>query len=259
MDERDHSDPHAPERSVVISGGNRGIGAALVEACAAHGWHVAFTFRQHEDEAAALAARVRDAHPEARILYARMDVRDSEAVEDTVSGFADELGSIDALVCNAGVSRNGLAFMLGDDAWDEVIDTNLSGAFRLCRAALPTMLAQRKGRILLMSSIVAAGATGQAAYAASKAGLVGLAGSLAREYGRRGVSTNVIMPGFFDTEMTRSQLSGANRDFAMQFCPMGRIGDLAELAEIVAFLLSDAAAYINGAAIPVSGGLGWVP
>jgi len=147
---------------------------------------------------------------------------------------------------------------MSDDEWHDVIATNLHGSFYVCRAFLPAMLANRFGRIVLISSIVHNGATGQSNYCASKAALHGLAGSIAKEYGRRGITANVVIPGFFDTPMTRETLPAANKEFWIKYCPAGRIGELDEIAKVVTFLASDGGGFINGQAIPVTGGLDWV-
>ncbi len=171
----------------------------------------------------------------------------------------DDFGTIQGVVCNAGVNINGLAASLGDDEWQTVIDTNLSGSFYVCRQLLPSMVKARKGRIVMISSLGRGGVTGQAAYAASKAGLLGLSSTLAKEYGRKGITSNVVVPGFFETDMTREGMSDANKKFWLEYCPVGRMGHLSEVASVVMFLLSDGASYVNGESIAVTGGLDWAP
>jgi NAD(P)-dependent dehydrogenase (short-subunit alcohol dehydrogenase family) len=146
---------------------------------------------------------------------------------------------------------------MSDEEWHDVISTNLHGSFYVCRAFMSNMLANRFGRIVLISSIVHSGASGQANYAASKAALHGLAGSIAKEYGRRGITANVVVPGFFDTPMTRETMPAVNKEFWLKYCPAGRMGDLGEVAKVVMFLASDGAGFINGQTIPVTGGLDW--
>jgi 3-oxoacyl-[acyl-carrier protein] reductase len=188
-----------------------------------------------------------------------LDVRDSAAVDRVADEVLSAFDGVAGVVPNAGVSLNGLAFSLTDDDWRTVLDTNLSGAFFVCRAFLPELVAQRHGRILLVSSVVAGGASGQAAYAASKAGLIGLGATLAKEYGPKGITTNIVAPAYFDTDMTRGTMSQGLTDYANSFCPVRRLGRLDELAKTMCFLLSDAAGYINGETIRVSGGLDWAP
>jgi NAD(P)-dependent dehydrogenase (short-subunit alcohol dehydrogenase family) len=148
---------------------------------------------------------------------------------------------------------------MSDEEWDTVIGTNLTGAFYTARHFLPSMVGNRFGRFIFMSSVGAYGVSGQANYAASKAGLIGLSSSIAKEYGRKGITSNCIVAGFFETDMTREGMSEANRAFWLQYCPQGRIGDANEAAKVVTFLASDRASFINGQAIPVDGGLTWAP
>jgi NAD(P)-dependent dehydrogenase (short-subunit alcohol dehydrogenase family) len=162
-------------------------------------------------------------------------------------------------VANAGVNVNNLAVSMSDAEWTTVIDTNLTGAFYVCRQFLPTFLGNGFGRIILISSIGAHGVSGQANYAASKAGLLGLSAALAKEYGRKGITSNVVIPGFFDTDMTREGMSESNRSFWLQYCPVGRVGDLGEVSKVVMFLASAAASFVNGQALGVTGGLDWAP
>ncbi|MCB9690163.1 MAG: SDR family oxidoreductase [Alphaproteobacteria bacterium] len=246
-------------RTVFVSGGSRGIGRALVLGAARAGYDVAFTWRSSEAAADEVLAACAEAAPERRVRAYPLDVRDADATEAVAERVLDDLGSVWGVVCNAGVSRNGLAFSLSDQDWREVLDTNLTGAFHVARAFLPELIGARGGRILFLGSITAPGATGQVAYAASKAGLLGLCGTLAREVGRKGVTANVVVPGYFETDMTREQVSASNHEFAHRFGPSGRGGEMAELTSTVLFLLSDGAAYVNGAQVPVTGGLDWVP
>jgi len=148
---------------------------------------------------------------------------------------------------------------MSDEEWQSVIETNLNGAFYVCRQFLPTFLANRFGRIILISSLGATGVSGQANYCASKAGLLGLSVTLAKEYGKKGITSNVISPGFFETDMTREGMSAQNREFWLKYCPLGRLGELPEIAELVTFLASPGGNYINGQEIRVNGGLGWAP
>lgn len=244
--------------AIFVSGGSRGIGAAIVEEAARQGYDVAFTYLGSEEKAAEVAKNA-SAAGDRRVRHYRMDVRDSANVDAVAERVLDDFGGIRAVVANAGVSVNGLLYSLDDDQWRLAIDTNLTGTFFLCRAFLPELVAQRAGRILMMSSIVAAGSTGQCAYAASKAGLEGLARSIAKEYGRKGITANVIVPGYFETDMTRETLGEGHKTYADRFCPVGRPGALSELAQVVVFFCGDAVSYVNGAAIPVTGGLDWAP
>jgi NAD(P)-dependent dehydrogenase (short-subunit alcohol dehydrogenase family) len=232
----------------------------VVLEAARSGWNVGFTYATREDAAAQVADAAREAGDGVRVACWPLDVRDADAVDAVVDAALSEFGSVQAVVCNAGVNLNGLAYAVSDEDWRTVIDTNLTGSFHVCRAFLPELVANRGGRILMMSSITAQGASGQAAYAASKAGIQGLAQTLAKEYGPKGVTTNVVVPGYFDTDMTRGDgMADTLRDFAVTYCPLRRLGELDELAKTVLFLAGDGAGFINGAVIPVTGGLGWAP
>jgi NAD(P)-dependent dehydrogenase (short-subunit alcohol dehydrogenase family) len=242
-----------------ITGGSRGIGAAIVREAAAAGHDVAFTYRTDEASAHAVRDAVRRANPSARVSAYRLDVRDSTAVEGVGDAVLDELGGVDVVVANAGVNVNGLAASLGDDEWHEVIETNLSGSFYVARQFLPQMVKNRFGRLVFVSSMGWTGVSGQVAYAASKAGLLGLSSTLSKEYGRRGITSNVIVPGFFETDMTDKDMSQDNRKFWLEYCPLGRLGELGELSQLVLFLASKGGGFINGEAIHVTGGLDWAP
>lgn len=221
-----------PDGCVVVTGGTRGIGAATAEALEADGWTVARLARSGGDE--------------------RADVADPEAVGTAFERIAERSGPIVALVNNAGLRDDGLALRMGAEQWSRVIDANLSGAFHCTRIALGSMLRARWGRIVNVSSIVAERANpGQANYAAAKAGLLGMTRTIAREMGRKGITCNAVVPGLIETEMTEgldSELLGA--------IPAGRVGQPADVAAAIAFLCSDAAAYVNGATLAVDGGLG---
>lgn len=243
----------------LVTGGSRGIGAAVVSAAAQAGHGVAFTYVAHADEAAAVERRARERHGAPCVRAYRMDVSRSDSVEEAGDSILDDFGRIDAIVSNAGINRPNLLVHMSDEDWHDVVSTNLTGAFYVARHFLPSMVAQRFGRLILISSLAHRGITGQANYCASKAGLHGLAWAIAKEYGRRGITANVVVPGVFDTDMTRHGLSTANRDFWLQYCPLGRLGTLDELSTLIAFLASDGAAFINGQEIAVHGGLDWAP
>jgi 3-oxoacyl-[acyl-carrier protein] reductase len=246
-------------RTVFITGGSRGIGRATALEAIRQGWQVAFTYVSNPEGAEETINQARAINPDATIRAWALDVRDSIAVDAVADSVMNHFDGIHAVVPNAGVSVNGLAYSLTDKDWNIVIDTNLSGAFYVCRAFLPELVANRWGRILFVSSIIAGGATGQVAYAASKAGLIGMATSLAKEYGPKGITTNVVAPAYFATDMTRDSMSEGLVDYANKFCPLRRLGDLDELAKTMLFLLSDAAGYVNGETVRVSGGLDWAP
>ena len=238
-----------------VTGGSRGIGESLVIEAARAGHDVAFTYLSSKERAERVLAGARDIAPKGHFEAYPLDVRNSAAVEQVGDRVLDDFGSVEVVVANAGVNLNGLAASMSDDDWRFVIDTNLTGSFYVCRQFLPTLVANRFGRIIFMSSLGKGGVSGQANYAASKAGLLGLSSTLAKEYGRKGITSNVVAPGFFETDMTRNGMSDRNRDFWINTCPLGRLGELPEVSKVVLFLASDGASFINGEVINVTGGL----
>jgi NAD(P)-dependent dehydrogenase (short-subunit alcohol dehydrogenase family) len=244
---------------LFVTGGSRGIGTAIVLAAIRAGHDVAFTYLQAEAEARGVVAKAKEINPDKRCLAYALDVRDSKQVDAVGEQVLSDLDTVDAVVSNAGVNRNGLAVSMSDDDWRFVIDTNLSGSFFVTRQFLPTFLANGHGRFILISSVAQGGISGQVNYSASKAGLVGLSGALAKEYGRKGITSNVVSPGFFGTDMTRETMSQKLKDYCGSYCPAGRMGELDEIASVVLFLASKESSYVNGQVISVTGGLDWSP
>ena len=242
-----------------VSGGSRGIGAAIVLQAARSGHDAAFTYVRNEAAANDVLRQAREIRPAGRYNAYQLDVSKSADVEKTSALALADYDTVDVLVANAGINQNNLIVSMSDDEWHAVLNTNLSGAFYLCRAFLPTFIANRYGRFILISSLGAGGVSGQGNYAASKAGMLGLSATLAKEYARKGITSNVISPGFFETDLTRAEMSKDNREFWLKYCPAGRLGELSEIAELVTFLASPAAAYINGQELRINGGLDWAP
>jgi 3-oxoacyl-[acyl-carrier protein] reductase len=234
---------------VLVTGGNRGIGAACVEWFLANGDQVATTYRS-EVPAPPIEAAVE------RFLPVRCDVRNAEEVEAAFAAIEARWGPVEVLVANAGITMDSLMLRMSDQAFVDVIDANLTGSFRVAKRAVAKMLRQHTGRIVFVSSVGAfMGLPGQANYAASKAGLVGMARAIAREVGSRQITVNVVAPGLIDTDMTA--VLGEDRMAAMTGqVPLGRVGSVQDVAAVVGFLASDAAAYVTGAVVPVDGGLG---
>jgi len=239
-----------PEGCALVTGASRGIGAAIAKSLAGDGWAVAVNYRSDADGAAAVVAAIEQAGGRAVALGA--DVAAPTAADELFAGAESHFGvPVLALVNNAGIAADNLFSMLGDDDWQRVIDTNLTGAFRLTRRALKAMMRARFGRIISISSVVGLRANpGQANYAAAKAGLIAMTKTVAVEVGRRGITANTVAPGWIDTDMTADVESGLTANI-----PARRAGTPEEVAACVSFLASDGAAYVNGAVLTVDGGL----
>jgi 3-oxoacyl-[acyl-carrier protein] reductase len=242
-----------------VTGGSRGIGAAIVLQAIREGHDVAFTYLGNEERAKQVEQQAAELRPESRCKAYQCDVRDSDAVERTGNQVLDDFDDLQVIVNNAAINRDNLAAYMSDEEWHDVLATNLHGPFYVCRHFLTTMLANRFGRIINISSVSATGATGQINYATAKAGLVGLTKSLAKEYGPKGITANLLIPGFFETEMTKETMSEESKFFWFKYCPVRRVGELDEISKVVTFLASEATSYINGAEINITGGLDYAP
>jgi 3-oxoacyl-[acyl-carrier protein] reductase len=229
-------------RSVLVTGGNRGLGLAIARRFAAAGDAVAATSRSGDEIPG--------------LMVAKCDVRDAASVDAAFKAAEDAHGPVEVVVANAGITDDQLLALMTEDSFMSVVDTNLTGAYRVAKRAVRPMMRLRKGRIIFISSVVGLlGSGGQANYAASKAGLIGMARSLARELGSRNITINVVAPGFADTDMTNA-LSEERKKAIISSVPLGRIASADEVAGVVQFLAGPDAAYITGAVIPVDGGLG---
>jgi 3-oxoacyl-[acyl-carrier protein] reductase len=230
-------------RVVLVTGANRGIGLATARRLADAGHRVAVTYRSDPPE-------------DPRLFAVRCDVTDPDAVEAAFAAIETELGPVEILVSNAGITRDGLVLRMSDDDFTTVVDANLTAGFRVAKRAVKSMMRARWGRIVFVSSVVGlAGQAGQANYAASKAGLVGLARSLAREFASRGITVNVVAPGPVQTDMIDA-LTDDQKAAIAQTVPLGRFASPEEIAATIGFVVGDDAGYITGAVIPVDGGLG---
>jgi len=242
-----------PERVALVTGGSRGIGRAACAELARGGWAVAINYRSDAEAAKETLELVEDAGAEGIVVQG--DVSRPDQVEAMFSHVEDALGAVGVLVNNAGVRADTLGARMSDEAWAEVLDTNLTGAFACCRRALRSMIRQRGGRIVNVASVAALrGSPGQANYSAAKAGLVGLTRSLAREVARTNVTVNAIAPGLIDTDLTIS-LTPQQRQQLVAEIPMGRAGTPEEIAHLIGFLCSDQASYITGAVLVADGGM----
>lgn len=229
-------------RTVLVTGGNRGIGYAIAEEFVAQGHRVAVTARSGEGPAGSLTVRA--------------DVTDAASVDAAFAEVEEKLGPVEVVVANAGITKDTLLMRMTDEEFDSVVATNLGGAFRVVKRANKGMLKARFGRIVLISSVVGLfGGAGQVNYAASKAGLVGMARSITRELGARGITANVVAPGFIETDMTAALPEAQQAEYKKSI-PAGRFASPAEVAKVVTWIAGDDAGYISGAVIPVDGGLG---
>lgn len=229
-------------RVVLVTGGNRGIGKSIAETFIAAGYKVAVTVRSGDGPAGALAVKA--------------DVRDAAALDAAFAEIEEKLGPVEILVANAGITKDTLLMRMTDEEFEEVIDTNLSGSFRVLRRATKSMIKGKFGRVILVGSVVALlGSPGQVNYSSSKSGLIGMARSLTRELAGRGITANVVAPGFIDTDMTAELGEELTAEYKKRI-PAGRFASPEEVAKVILWLASDDAAYISGAVIPVDGGLG---
>jgi 3-oxoacyl-[acyl-carrier protein] reductase len=229
-------------RCVLVTGGNRGIGLAIARRLAADGDNVTITSRSGE--------------PVEGLSVVRCDVTSAESVDSAFTSVEESAGPVEVVVANAGITKDQLLALMSEDTFSQVLDTNLTGAYRVAKRAVRPMMRARTGRLIFISSVVGLyGSGGQANYAASKAGLVGLARSLARELGSRGITANVIAPGFIESDMTAG-LPPERKEQILGAVPLGRYGSADEVAAAVSFLAGPDAAYVTGAVIPVDGGLG---
>ncbi|NDC48091.1 MAG: 3-oxoacyl-[acyl-carrier-protein] reductase [Micrococcales bacterium] len=229
-------------RVVLVTGGNRGIGKSIAESFVSAGYKVAVTVRSGEGPAGTLSVKA--------------DVTDGSSLDAAFAEVEEKLGPVEILVANAGITKDTLLMRMTDEEFESVIDTNLSGTFRVLRRATKSMIKAKYGRVILIGSVVALlGSPGQVNYSASKSGLVGMARSLTRELAGRGITANVVAPGFIDTDMTAELSEEVQAEYKKRI-PVGRFASPEEVAKVVLWLASDDASYISGAVIPVDGGLG---
>lgn len=239
--------------NIFVTGGSRGIGRDIVLKMVKEGWNVAFTYRSNKAEAQATVERALDINAEATVTAYPLDVKNADDVEEVVSHVLDDFEDIHAVVNNAAMLRNNAAALMSDSEWDEVIATNLSGPFYVIRAFLMHFIPAHAGRIINISSLAQDGASGQINYAASKAGLIGLTKSLAREYGPKGITCNIVTVGLVETDMVRDNMSEELSKVWLQYCPMKRLGSPEEISSLVHYLTTPEAGFINGEVIRVSG------
>ena len=240
-------------KTALITGASRGIGRAIALLFAAHGCDIAFTYHSSDEAAQSLCLQLQEKG--VRALSIKSDAADYDSAHLIVQQVIEQLGGIDILVCNAGITRDTLLMRMTEQQWDEVINGNLKSVFNYCHAVTPPMMRQRSGSIIALSSVVGInGNAGQANYAASKAGIIGFIKSLSKELGSRNIRANVIAPGFIQTDMTLS-LPETVQDEMIKMIPMRRAGEAEEVAKAALFLASDLASYVSGQVISVNGGM----
>ena len=245
--------------NAFVTGGSRGIGRAIVLKLTEAGFGCAFTYARNQEEAERTLRLAEEASPKSTVKSYKLDVTRSSEVESVVEEAINDFDRIDILVNNAGIVRNNVAVMMDDDTWNEVIATNLSGPFYTIRSFLMHFLSNKFGRIINISSLAQDGSSGQVNYAASKAGLTGLTNTIAREYGSKGITSNIVTVGYVATDMTEDNLAEKLHEIWLQYCPMKRKGTAEEIAGLVHFLTTEQAGFINGENIRVSGGLTYAP
>ncbi|GHC63118.1 3-oxoacyl-[acyl-carrier-protein] reductase [Streptomyces cinnamoneus] len=240
-------------RVALVTGGSRGIGRATVLRLAQDGFDVAFCYQSNEEAARQLEKEAGGFG--VRVLARRVDVRDMASVQSLVAETEDVLGPVDAAVTAAGITRDNALLLMKDEEWSQVLDVNLDGVYNLCRSVVFSMMKRRTGAIVNVSSVAGVyGNAGQTNYSASKAGIIGFSRALAKEVGRYGIRANVVAPGFIDTDMT-SVLSDSVKEKALETIPLKRLGRADEVADLIAYLVSDRAAYVTGSVMQIDGGI----
>lgn len=242
-----------PAKVALVTGGSRGIGRACVLRLAQDGYDVAFCYSSQAD--AAESVRKEAAEYGTRIFAAQADVADADSARALVKQVSEELGSVDTLVTSAGVVRDNPLLLMTDEQWRQTLDVNLTGTYNLCRAVVFDMLKRRSGSIVTLSSVAGVyGTPTQSNYSATKAGIIGFTKSLAKEVGQYGIRANAVAPGFIETDMV-ADLDADYRNKMVERVPLRRMGTADEVAELVAFLASDKAAYITGSVVQIDGGI----
>lgn len=245
--------------NAFVSGGSRGIGRSIVLKFIASGYGCAFSYAGNKEAADKTIQLAKEINKAADIKAYQLDQGIAEEVETVVDQVIDDFSEVGILVNNAAINRNNALALMSDAEWLDVIRTNLSGPFYLIRQFLMHMIAQRFGRIINISSLAQDGSSGQASYAASKGGLVALAKTVAREYGAKNITSNVVTVGYVQTDMTGEHLAEKLAEIWMEYCPMKRTGEADEIADAVHYLTTEKAGFINGEVIRVSGGLSYAP
>jgi len=245
--------------NAFVTGGSRGIGRAIVLKMVKEGWGCGFSYVNDRASAEETLSQALAIAPKASLKFYQMDCKSSASVEKAVEQSIADFGDIHALVNNAAIVRNNAAVMMSDAEWDDVIATNLSGVFYTVRSFLMHFISNRSGKIISISSLASQGSSGQINYSASKAGLIGLTKTLAKEYGGKGITSNLVTVGYVETDMTKNHMADSLREFWLKFCPLKKVGSAEDIANSVHFLASDQGSFINGEELHVAGGLTYAP
>ena len=247
------------DKNVFLTGGSRGIGKHAVFELIKNGANVAFTYVSSEAGAKDTVTEAKKINPDAKLLYYKLDVKDSKQVDAVAEKAINDFGTIDVVVNNAGILRDGPLHYMSNEQWDEVIQTHLTGTFYVCRAFLEEFIVNKGGKFVNISSICHVGSAGQANYSAAKAGIIGFSKALAKEYGHKNVYCNVIVPGYFRTELTDANASDMIVEQFVRLSMLQREGQPFEFGKAVVFLASDLSSFVNGDVLYVTGGLDTIP
>ena len=245
--------------NAFVTGGSRGIGRAIVLKFIQEGWGCAFTHLSNREAAEETLRLAQDIRSDCKIKTYQLDIRDSGCVEEVTEQAITDFENIQAVVNNAAVVRNNAAVMMSNEEWDEVLATNLTGPFYVTRSFLMHMISNKVGRFINISSLAQDGCSGQVNYAASKSGLIGLTKTLAKEYGPKGITANVVTVGYVQTQMTEEHLAQELHEFWMKHCPLKRMSSTEDVANLAYFICSDQGSFINGEVVRISGGLTYAP
>jgi 3-oxoacyl-[acyl-carrier protein] reductase len=245
--------------NLFITGGSRGIGRAIVLKFVAEGWNVAFTYVSNQAAADETVEAARTVNPSATVRAYLMDLHDQAGIEAVCEKVISDFEDIHAVVNNAAIIRDNAAALMSNEEWNEVIGCNLSAPFIVCRSFLMNMLSKRYGRFIHISSLSADGSSGQVNYAAAKAGLDGMSRTLAKEYARKGITSNIVAVGFVPSELTKNHMNEQLQKFWIEHCPAKRVGKAEEIAGMVHHLCTEAGSFINGEHIRIAGGFTYAP
>ncbi len=247
------------DKNIFLTGGSRGIGKYAVYELVKHGANVAFTYISNEKGAIDTVENSKKINPESKVIYYKLDVKDSKNVDEVVEKAIKDFGRINVVVNNAGILRDGPIHYMSNEQWDEVIQTHLTGTFYVCRAFLEEFIVNKGGKFINISSICHVGSAGQANYSAAKAGIIGFSRALAKEYGNKDIYCNVIVPGYFRTELTDANASDMIVEQFIRLSMLQREGKPEEFGKAIVFLASDLSSFVNGDVIYVTGGLDTIP